>query len=149
LATGVGAPPPQRAGDARQLLFQVDLERVDPGPAPVLTNRLPGIGRLTPDLILNAIQLGDPPEHLASDRRRAGLVDVKKLPPTMRPTKCEGDGPRILQDGILFAGQALEATPAVDLQHAGVVGQHLAGTVPDPVFAVDVGYRLSRKRRLR
>ena len=56
------------AGDARQLLFQVDLERLDPGPAPVLSNRPPGIGRLTADLVLDAVQLGDPPEHLAGDR---------------------------------------------------------------------------------
>jgi hypothetical protein len=68
------------AGDARQLLLQIDLERLDPRPAPVVPNRLPGIGRLAPDLILNAVQLGDPPKHLAGDRRLAGLVDVEELP---------------------------------------------------------------------
>jgi hypothetical protein len=51
------------AGDAGQLLVQVDLERLDP--AAVLTNRPPG--RLAPDLVLDAVQLGDPPEHLAGD----------------------------------------------------------------------------------
>ena len=59
----------------------------------------------------------------------------------VRPAEGEGDGARIIRDGVLFAGQPLEAAPAVDLQHAGVVGQHLAGTVPDPVLGVDVGHR--------
>src|SRR4051812_47569866 len=84
---------------------------------------------------------GDPPEHLAGDRRLAGLMDFEELPPAMRPTEGEGDGPHIIRDGILFAGQPLEAAPAVDLQYAGVVGQHLAGAVPDPVLGVDVGHR--------
>ena len=129
------------AGDARQLLFQVDLERLDPGPAAVLTNRPPGIGRLAADRVLDAVQLGDPPEHLAGDRRLAGLVDLEELPTAVRPAEGEGDGARIIRDGVLFAGQPLEAAPAVDLQHAGVVGQHLAGAVPDPVLGVDVGHR--------
>ena len=42
---------------------------------------------------------------------------------------------------VLLAGQPLEAAPAVDLEHAGVVGQHLAGAVPDPVLGVDIGHR--------
>ena len=47
----------------------------------------------------------------------------------------------IIRDGVLFAGQPFEAAPAVDLQHAGVVGQHLPGTIPDPVLGVDIGHR--------
>jgi hypothetical protein len=34
-------------------------------------NRLPGIGWLAADLILDAVQFGDPPKHLAGDRRLA------------------------------------------------------------------------------
>src|SRR3954463_2113727 len=68
-------------------------------------------------------------------------MDLEELPTAVRPTEGEGDGPRIIRDGILFAGQPLEAAPAVDLQYAGVVGQHLAGAVPDPVLGVDVGHR--------
>ena len=56
------------AGDTRQLLVQVDLERVDLGPAPVLTDRAPSVGRLAPDRVLDAVQLGNAPEHLAGDR---------------------------------------------------------------------------------
>jgi hypothetical protein len=37
-------------------------------------------GRLAPDLILDAVQLGDAPEHLAGDWRLAGLVDLEELP---------------------------------------------------------------------
>jgi MOSC domain-containing protein YiiM len=65
------------------------------------------------------------------------VVDLKELPPTMRPAEREGDGARIIRDGVLFAGQPLEAAPAVDLQYAGVVGQHLAG----PVLGIDVRRR--------
>ena len=63
------------------------------------------------------------------------MVDLKELPPTMRPAEREGDGARIIRDGVLFASQPLEA--AVDLQYAGVVGQHLAG----PVLGIDVRRR--------
>src|SRR3954462_8583768 len=68
-------------------------------------------------------------------------MDLEELPPAVRPAEGEGDGARIIRDGVLFAGQPLEAAPAVDLEHAGVVGQHLSGTVPDPVLGVDVGHR--------
>src|SRR3954466_14483173 len=68
-------------------------------------------------------------------------MDLEELPPAGRPAEGEGDGARIIRDGVLFAGQPLEAAPAVDLEHAGVVGQHLSGTVPDPVLGVDVGHR--------
>jgi hypothetical protein len=68
-------------------------------------------------------------------------MDLEELSTAVRPAEGEGDGPRIIRDGILLAGQPLEAAPAVDLEHAGVVGQHLAGAVPDPVLGVDVGHR--------
>ena len=64
-------------------------------------------------------------------------MDLEELPPTMRPAEREGDGARIIRDGVLFAGQPLEA--AVDLEHAGVIGQHLAGA--DPVLGIDVRRR--------
>jgi len=105
----------------------------------LLSNRLPGIGRLTADLILDAVQLGDPPEHLAGDRRLARLVDLEELPTAVRPAEREGDGDRIGLESVLLAGQPLEAAPAVDLQHTGVVGQHLAGT--DPVLGIDIRRR--------
>jgi hypothetical protein len=38
---------------------------------------------LTPDLALNAVQLGDAPEHLAGDRRLPGLMDFEELPTAM------------------------------------------------------------------
>src|SRR3954451_55743 len=66
-------------------------------------------------------------------------MDLEELPTAVRPAEGEGDGAGL--ESILFAGQALEAAPAVDLEHAGVVGQHLAGAVPDPVLGVDVGHR--------
>jgi hypothetical protein len=50
-------------------------------------------------------------------------MDLEELPTAVRPAEGEGDGPRIIRDGVLFAGQPFEA--AIDLQHAGVVGQHL------------------------
>src|SRR3954452_9036768 len=68
-------------------------------------------------------------------------MDLEELPTAVGPTEGEGDGPRIIRGGVLFAGQPLEAAPAVALQYAGVVGQHLAGTIPDPVLGIDVGHR--------
>jgi hypothetical protein len=68
-------------------------------------------------------------------------MDLEELPTAVGPAEGEGDGPRIIRDGVLFAGQPFEAAPAIDLQHAGVVGQHLPGTIPDPVLGVDVGHR--------
>jgi hypothetical protein len=65
------------------------------------------------------------------------VVDLEELPTAVRPAEREGDRERIILNGIVFAGQSLEA--AVDLQHTGVIGQHLAGT--DPVLGVDVGHR--------
>jgi site-specific DNA recombinase len=59
----------------------------------------------------------------------------------MGPAERERDGPRIIRGGIQFAGQPLEAAPAVNLQHAGIVGQYLASTVPNPVLGVDIGHR--------
>ena len=76
-------------------------------------------------------------------------MDLEELPTAVRPAEGEGDGPRIIRGGIQFAGQPLEAAPAVNLQHAGIVGQDLASTVPNPVLGVDIGHRLSRKLRLR
>src|SRR3954465_13419496 len=66
-------------------------------------------------------------------------MDLEELPPGGAPREGEGDGARIIRDGVLFAGQPLEAAPAVDLEHAGVVGQHLSGPVPDPALGVAVG----------
>src|SRR3954447_16735441 len=68
-------------------------------------------------------------------------LDLEELPPAVRPAEGQGDGAGIALESVLFAGQALEAAPAVDLEHTGVVGQHLAGTVPDPVLGVDIGHR--------
>jgi hypothetical protein len=68
-------------------------------------------------------------------------VDFEELPTAMRPAEREGNDPRIIRGGILFAAQPLEATPAVNLQHAGVVSQDLASTVPDPVLGVDISHR--------
>src|SRR3954471_9886018 len=92
------------AGDARQLLFQVNLERLDPGLAAVLTNRPSGIGRLTADRVLDAVQFGDAPEHLAGDRRLAGLMDLKELPTAVRPAEGQGDGAGIALESVLLAG---------------------------------------------
>src|SRR3954453_4938387 len=66
-------------------------------------------------------------------------LDLEELPPAVRPAEGQGDGAGIALESVLFAGQALEAAPAVDLEHAGVVGQRLAGTVP--VLGVDIGHR--------
>src|SRR3954447_13063413 len=68
-------------------------------------------------------------------------MDLKELPTAVRPAEGQGDGAGIALESVLLAGQPLEAAPAVDLQHAGVVGQHLAGAVPDPVLGVDIGHR--------
>jgi hypothetical protein len=37
-------------------------------------------------------------------------MDLEELPPAVRPAEGEGDGARIIRDGVLFAGQPLEAT---------------------------------------
>src|SRR4051812_49300969 len=68
-------------------------------------------------------------------------MDLEELPTAVRPAECQGHGAGIALESVLLAGQPLEAAPAVDLEHAGVVAHPLAGTIPDPVLGVDVGHR--------
>jgi hypothetical protein len=115
LATGVGAPPPQRARDPSQLLLQVDLQGFDDRLTVLLANRLAGVGRLTADGVLNPRQRGDAAQHFFGKGRGGGLMDVHELSPTVRPAKSQGYRSGVGLADVGLADEPFEATPTIDL----------------------------------
>ena len=68
-------------------------------------------------------------------------MEIKEVPPAVRPAVGERHRADIGGGGLLLADQPLEAAPAVDLQDAAVAGEHLRGPGVDAVLGVDVGDR--------
>jgi hypothetical protein len=96
--------------DQHQLLIEPGLEVFDERSGFGAADFTPFIGRLPPDLLLDAIELTDSTQRFGGDRRCGGLSDFLELASRVRPAGGESDVSRTRQ---LF-----EASIAVDLQNA-------------------------------
>ena len=89
---------PGLAGNARQLLLEPRPERHDERLALLLAHAATLVGAHAPDRLLGRIELGDPLERLAGDRRGA-LRLIEEPSPQMRPAKASV----IRSSGVLAA----------------------------------------------
>ena len=117
------------AADQAELLAQPRLQRLDHGPASLLTHGTPLVGRATTDLGFDPIECGDARQRFCGNRR--GGVKFVEEPPCVAPAIGQPDRAAL--------GQHLVGRIAIDLQHAFEPSQMRDRPAGGAVGGVDVG----------
>jgi hypothetical protein len=117
-----------------QLLGQPGMQCLDQWLALLLAFRAPMLGGRAADVVLDGIELGNPPQCLLGQRRLGRDVDVVELAPHMRPAEGE------LRHIASFAGeQATESGIAIDLQQTAEPAQMRLRMLALAILTIDVG----------
>src|SRR5581483_1393653 len=117
--------------DRGELRFEPGLHGVDEGLALLLADGTSCVGRLTLDLGLDGIEVGDARERLAGDRRGATGGDLVELAPYMAPAEGEVNLARL--------GERPVAGIAIDLEDAAEAHEMSGGAFGLAIRCVDVG----------